>query len=50
MQFSHTLTEQLGGQLRAGFTLTDLYEDTNAEGFLHDMNIPAFWATRAVRE
>lgn len=50
MQFSHTLTEQLGGQLRAGFTLVDLYEDTNAEGFLHDMNIPAFWATRAVRE
>ena len=50
MQLSHTLTEQLGGQLRAGFTLADLYEDTNAGGFLHGMNIPAFWATRAVRE
>ena len=26
--FSHTLEEQIGGQLEAGFTLTDLYEDT----------------------
>jgi SAM-dependent methyltransferase len=49
MQFSHTLEEQLGGQLRAGFTLTDLYEDTNGEGFLHEMNIPCFIATRAVK-
>ena len=50
MQFSHTLEEQLGGQLRAGFTLTDLYEDTNGEGFLHEMNIPSFVATRAVKQ
>ncbi len=49
MQFSHTLEEQLGGQLRAGFTLTDLYEDTNGEGFLREMNIPCFIATRAVK-
>ncbi len=49
MQFSHTLEEQLGGQLRAGFTLTDLYEDTNGQGFLHEMNIPCFVATRAVK-
>ena len=49
MQFSHTLEEQLGGQLRAGFTLTDLYEDTNGQGFLHEMNIPCFIATRAVK-
>ncbi|MBR5947226.1 MAG: class I SAM-dependent methyltransferase [Clostridia bacterium] len=49
MQFSHTLEEQIGGQLRAGFTLTDLYEDTNGEGFLREMNIPSFTATRAVK-
>lgn len=49
VQFSHTLDEQLGGQLRAGFRLTDLYEDTNGEGRLHEMNIPSFIATRAVR-
>ena len=49
VQFSHTLEEQIGGQLSAGFTLTDLYEDTNGEGRLHDMNIPSFFATRAVK-
>lgn len=49
VQFSHTLEEQLGGQLKAGFLLTDLYEDTNGEGRLHEMRIPAFVATRAVK-
>ena len=49
VQFSHTLEEQLGGQLRAGFRLVDLYEDTNGSGFLHEMNIPCFWATLAVK-
>lgn len=47
MQFSHTLAEQLGGQLDAGFTLLALYEDTNGEGRLHELNIPSFLATRA---
>ena len=49
MQFSHTLEEQLGGQLEAGFRLTHLYEDTNGTGRLHEMNIPCFLATRAVK-
>ena len=49
VQFSHTLDEQLGGQLRAGFRLTDLYEDTNGAGRLHEMNVPSFVATRAVK-
>lgn len=49
IQFSHTLEEQIGGQLEAGFQLTDLYEDTNSEGRLHQMNIPCFIATRAVK-
>jgi len=49
VQFSHTLDEQLGGQLRAGFVLTDLYEDLNGSGRLHEMNIPCFVATRAVK-
>ena len=47
MQFSHTLAEQIGGQLEAGFTLLALYEDTNGEGRLHALNIPSFLATRA---
>ena len=49
VQFSHTLEEQVGGQLAAGFRLTDLYEDTNGSGRLHEMNIPCFIATRAVK-
>ena len=49
VQFSHTVTEQIGGQLKAGFLLTDLYEDTNGIGILHEYGIPAFTATRAVK-
>ena len=49
VQFSHTMEEQLGGQLRAGFTLVDLYEDTSGSGNLHEHNIPTFIATRAVK-
>ena len=43
-QFSHTLEEQINGQLEAGFTLLSLYEDTNGEGRLHELNIPTFIA------
>ena len=49
VQFSHTLEEQIGGQLRAGFALADLYEDTNGSGVLHELNVPSFVATRAVK-
>ena len=49
VQFSHTLEEQVGGQLAAGVRLTELYEDTNGSGRLHEMNIPCFIATRAVK-
>ncbi len=47
VEFSHTLAEQIGGQLEAGFVLLDLYEDTNGSGRLHEMNIPSFLAMRA---
>lgn len=49
IQFSHTIEEQIGGQLKAGFILTDIYGDTNGEGRLHDMNIESYYATRAVK-
>lgn len=49
VQFSHTLEEQLGGQLKAGFQLTDLYEDTNGAGRLHEFRVPSFVAVRAVK-
>lgn len=50
IQFSHTLEEQIGGQLKAGFTLTDIYEDINGAGNLHDHNVPSFVATRCVKK
>ena len=49
VQFSHTIDEQIGGQLKAGLMLTDVYEDTNGVGNLHEHNIPSFWVTRAVK-
>lgn len=48
-QFSHTFAEQIGGQTEAGFIITDADEDTNGEGRLHELNIPTFWMTRAVK-
>ena len=49
MQFSHSLEEQIGGQLEAGFQLLALYEDTNGEGRLHEMNIPTFLAMLSLK-
>jgi len=49
VQFSHNLTEQIGGQLKAGFTLVDIYEDTNGTGRLHDLNIKTYIATKSVK-
>ncbi len=49
IQFSHTIEEQIGGQLQAGFMLTDIYHDINGEGRLHDLNMPTFYATRAIK-
>jgi len=48
VQFSHTLEEQIGGQLKAGFILTDLYEDRDADGVLSEY-VPLYIATRAVK-
>ena len=47
VQFSHSLEEQIGGQLEAGFMLLALYEDTNGEGRLHELHIPTFLAMRS---
>lgn len=49
IQFSHTLEEQIRGQLKVGFKLLDLYEDTNGTGLLHEFGIPTFWATLAIK-
>jgi len=47
IQFSHTIEEQLGGQLKAGLVITDLYEDTDNRGIGEYM--PNYIATRAIK-
>lgn len=49
IQFSHNMTEQIGGQLKAGFTLLDIYEDTNGFGRLHELNIKSYIATKSIK-
>jgi len=51
LEFSHTLEDQIGGQLDAGFILTSLYEDAydTGDGDLPAEYMPAFIATRAVK-
>lgn len=49
-QFSHTLEEQLNGQLKAGFKLLSLYEDTGGSGILHEHNVPTFLAVLSIKE
>ncbi len=46
--FGHTLEQQLGGQLSAGFVLTGLYED-RSPGDALDARIACYLATRAVK-
>lgn len=46
--FGHTLADQIGGQLEAGFHLTGFYEDLG-EGWKLSAYIPCFAASRAVR-
>ncbi|MDO4616997.1 MAG: class I SAM-dependent methyltransferase [Lachnospiraceae bacterium] len=50
VQFSHTLEEQLGGLIEAGFTITGLYEDMSSDGNLAKHNIPNFYAVRAQKQ
>lgn len=50
VQFSHTIGEQIGGQLQAGFRLLDVYDDTNGSGVLHEHGAPCFWSTLARKD
>jgi len=49
MEFSHTLESQIGGQLNAGFQMTDFYEDEFEEDYILNDYLPGFFATRAVK-
>ena len=46
LEFSHTLEEQIGGQIAAGFALTGFYEDADPETLL-SRYLPTYIATRA---
>ena len=48
LEFSHTLTDLLGGQMEAGFHLIDLYEDYHADAPLSKYH-PTYIATRALK-
>jgi SAM-dependent methyltransferase len=48
LEFGHTLEDQLGGQLDAGFRLTALYEDRH-RGLRVAEFMPTYLATRAVK-
>ena len=49
VEFSHSLEEQIGGQLRAGFVLTDMFEDRDhgLRGTGRSKFMPTLFATRA---
>jgi len=48
LEFSHTLEEQIGGQLQAGFHLVGFFEDTCEEDKIKEY-MPTFIATRALK-
>ena len=50
LSFGHSLEDQIGGQLRAGFVLSDFYEDgwSVEHGPIHEF-LPCFMATRALK-
>jgi SAM-dependent methyltransferase len=48
LEFSHTLEDQIGGQLAAGFVLTGFYEDQRPDELIGKF-IPSTFATRAVK-
>jgi SAM-dependent methyltransferase len=50
-EFSHTLADQIGGQIEAGFIIAGFYEDgyPPAAGDLLTRYLPPFIATRAIK-
>lgn len=49
LEFSHTLEDQIGGQLQAGFHLVDLYEDYDLDNDVLNRYFPKYFATRAIK-
>jgi SAM-dependent methyltransferase len=49
LEFSHTLTELIGGQCDAGFHIIGFYEDRHADALLSKYH-PTYIATRVIKE
>jgi len=49
MMFGHSVEDQIGGQLDAGFVLTGFYEDRHLDSDVSTLYFPAFMATRAIK-
>jgi len=47
-EFGHSLTDQLSGQMDAGFVITGMYEDFHSQVKLSEF-IPTYLATRAIK-
>ncbi len=50
IEFSHTVEDQIGGQLKAGLKLVDIYEDITPYTGLGKHGVPEFYATLAIKE
>jgi SAM-dependent methyltransferase len=52
LEFGHTLNDQIGGQVEAGFVITGFYEDRypQAENDLLSKYLATFMATRAIKK
>jgi SAM-dependent methyltransferase len=49
VEYSHSLTEQIGGQLEAGFVITGFRERPHHAGLTADY-LPGYFATRAIKQ
>ncbi|MDQ5810969.1 MAG: SAM-dependent methyltransferase, partial [Actinomycetota bacterium] len=48
LEFSHTLEDQIGGQIDAGFLIAGFYEDRHRDDPIA-AHMPTFIATRAIK-
>ncbi len=49
LEFSHTLTDLLGGQIQAGFNICGFYEDVDPSSLISTY-FPEFYATLAIKQ
>ena len=49
-QFSHDISEQIGGQIKAGFTILDIFSDSNNSGKMSKLNAPFYNVTLSIKK